>query len=98
TGLHRSSVSTARPICTDRPSVSTTRPVSTDRPSDSTARPVYATRPTYLRMDNVIPRGSCSPIKRVQNMTTVGTRAVVNTGKGKMDTELKSQGEFGGLR
>ncbi|GKD86136.1 hypothetical protein Tco_1357290, partial [Tanacetum coccineum] len=53
-------------------------------------------------MDNVRPRGSCSPIKRsyytkpafrpkdlkqdvktfrVQNMTTVGTRAVVNTGK-----------------
>ncbi|GKF05481.1 hypothetical protein Tco_0036149 [Tanacetum coccineum] len=53
-------------------------------------------------MDNVIPRGSCSPIKRsyytkpafrpkdlkqdvktfgVQNMTTVGIREVVNTGK-----------------
>ncbi|GKF02972.1 hypothetical protein Tco_0029895 [Tanacetum coccineum] len=26
---------------------------------------------------------------RVQNMTTAGTRAVVNTGKGKMDTDLK---------
>ncbi|GJY05818.1 hypothetical protein Tco_0371758 [Tanacetum coccineum] len=25
----------------------------------------------------------------VQNMTTAGTRAVVNTGKGKMDTDLK---------
>ncbi|GJZ57448.1 hypothetical protein Tco_0612942 [Tanacetum coccineum] len=34
----------------------------------------------------------------VQNMTTAGTRAVVNTGKGKMDTDLKSQGGFGGLR
>ncbi|GJV35802.1 reverse transcriptase domain-containing protein [Tanacetum coccineum] len=96
TGLPRPSVSTARPICTARPSV------CTNRPSVSTARPVYATKPIYLRMNNVRPRGSCSPIKRsyytkpafrskdlkqdvkifgVQNMTTVGTRAVVNTGK-----------------
>ncbi|GJV33999.1 hypothetical protein Tco_1394399 [Tanacetum coccineum] len=73
----RPSVSTARPVCTARPSVSTARPVCTARPSVSTARPVYATRPIYLRMDNV------------QNMTTVGTRAVVNTGKGKLDTDLK---------
>ncbi|GJR92412.1 retrovirus-related pol polyprotein from transposon TNT 1-94 [Tanacetum coccineum] len=34
------------------------------RPSVSTARPVYATRPIYPRMDNIRPRGSCSPIKR----------------------------------
>ncbi|GKF95058.1 hypothetical protein Tco_0287793, partial [Tanacetum coccineum] len=34
----------------------------------------------------------------VQNVTTAGTRAVVNTGKGKMDIDLKSQGGFGGLR
>ncbi|GJY61798.1 hypothetical protein Tco_0462455, partial [Tanacetum coccineum] len=81
-----------------------------NRPSVSTARPVYATRPIYPRMDNVRPRGSCSPIKRsyytkpafrpkdlkqdvktfgVQNMTTVGIRAVVNTRKGKLDTNLK---------
>ncbi|GJU27966.1 putative ribonuclease H-like domain-containing protein [Tanacetum coccineum] len=106
----RPSVSTARPVCTARPSVSTARPVCTARPSVSTARPVYATRPIYPRMDNVRPRGSCSPIKRsyytkpafrpkdlkqdvktfgVQNMTTAGTRAVVNTGKGKLDTDLK---------
>ncbi|GKA84102.1 ribonuclease H-like domain-containing protein, partial [Tanacetum coccineum] len=104
------SVSTARPVCTARPSVSTARPVCTAKPSVSTARPVYATRPIYLRMDNVRPRGSCSPIKRsyyikpafrpkdlkqdvktfrVQNMTTAGTRAVVNTGKGKLNTDLK---------
>ncbi|GJS76222.1 hypothetical protein Tco_0726103 [Tanacetum coccineum] len=124
TGLHRPSVSTARPsvstarpVCTARPSVSTARPVctarpsvSTARPSVSTARPVYATRPIYPRMDNVRPRGSCSPIKRsyytkpafrpkdlkqdvktfmVQNMTTAGTRVVVNTCKGKLDTNLK---------
>ncbi|GKF92672.1 hypothetical protein Tco_0279391 [Tanacetum coccineum] len=61
-------------------------------------------------MDNVRPRGSCSPIKRsyytkpafrpkdlkqdvktfrVKNMTTAGKRAVVNTGKGKLNTDLK---------
>ncbi|GJY46747.1 ribonuclease H-like domain-containing protein [Tanacetum coccineum] len=67
----RSSVSTTRPISTASPSVSTTspsistaRPVSTTSPSISTATPVYVTRPIYPRMDNVRPRGSCSPIKR----------------------------------
>ncbi|GKE95376.1 hypothetical protein Tco_1580231, partial [Tanacetum coccineum] len=111
TCLHRPSVSTARPVCTARPNVSTARPsVSTARLNVNIARPVYATRPTYPRMDNVRPRGSCSPIKRsyytksgfrpkdlnqdvktfgVQNMTTAGTRALVNTGKGKLDTDLK---------
>ncbi|GJT66659.1 putative ribonuclease H-like domain-containing protein [Tanacetum coccineum] len=73
------SVSTARPVCTARPRVSTARPVCTAKPNVSTARPVYATRPIYPRMDNVRPRGSCSPIKR----------AVVNTGKGKLNTDLK---------
>ncbi|GJW16665.1 putative ribonuclease H-like domain-containing protein [Tanacetum coccineum] len=97
TGLHRPSICSARPVCTARPSV-------------STARPVYVTRPIYLRMDNVRPRGSCSPIKRsyytkpafrpkdlkqdvktfgVQNMSTARTRAVVNTGNGKLDTDYK---------
>ncbi|GJT17199.1 hypothetical protein Tco_0875905, partial [Tanacetum coccineum] len=103
-GLHRPSVSTARPISTARPSVSIARLVCTAKPSVSTARPVYP------RMDNVRPRGSCSTIKRsyytkpafrpkdlkqdvktfrVQNMTTARTRAVVNNGKGKMDIDLK---------
>ncbi|GKF88167.1 hypothetical protein Tco_0259044 [Tanacetum coccineum] len=90
--MHRPSVSTARPVCTARPSVrtarpvctarlsvSTARPVYTARTSVSNARPVYATRPIYPRMDNVKPRGSNSPIKR----------AIVNTGKGKMDINLK---------
>ncbi|GJT33050.1 putative ribonuclease H-like domain-containing protein [Tanacetum coccineum] len=106
----RSSISTARPVCTARPSINTARPVSTASPSISIARPVYASRPIYPRMDNVRPRGSCSPIKRsyytkpafrpkdlkqdvktfgVKNMTTAGKRAVVNTGKGKLDTDLK---------
>ncbi|GKE17840.1 hypothetical protein Tco_1425417 [Tanacetum coccineum] len=75
----RPSVSTARPVCTVRPIINTTRPVNTASLSISTARPVYAFRPIYPRMDNVRPRGSCSPIKR----------AVVNTGKGKLNTDLK---------
>ncbi|GJR34804.1 putative ribonuclease H-like domain-containing protein [Tanacetum coccineum] len=106
----RPSVSTARPVSTVRPSISTARHVYTARPSISTVRPVYASRSIYPRMDNVRPRGSCSPIKRsyytkpafrpkdlkqdvktfrVKNMTTAGKRAVVNTGKGKLDTDLK---------
>ncbi|GKC50422.1 putative ribonuclease H-like domain-containing protein, partial [Tanacetum coccineum] len=113
----RPSINTARPVSTARPSISTARPsINTARPvntastSISTARPVYASRPMYPRMDNVRPRGSCSPIKRsyytkpafrpkdlkqdvktfgVKNMTTAGTRAVVNTGKGKLNTDLK---------
>ncbi|GKE56733.1 ribonuclease H-like domain-containing protein, partial [Tanacetum coccineum] len=104
-------VSTARPsISTARPSINTARPVSTASPSISIARPVYASRPIYPRMDNVRPRGSCSPIKRsyytkpafrpkdlkqdvktfgVKNMTTARKRAVVNTGKGKLNIDLK---------
>ncbi|GKF62307.1 hypothetical protein Tco_0182361, partial [Tanacetum coccineum] len=112
----RPSISTIRPVCTARPSISTARPVCAARPvyaarpSISTVRPVYASRPIYPRMDNVRPRGLCSPIKRsyytkptfrpkdlkqdvktcgVKNMTTDGKRAVVNTGKGKLDTDLK---------
>ncbi|GJX29950.1 hypothetical protein Tco_0238029 [Tanacetum coccineum] len=86
TGLHRPTINTARSVCTARPSINTARPVSTVRPSISTARPsistvrpVYASRSIYPRMDNVRPRGSCSPIKS----------PVVNTGKGKLDTDLK---------
>ncbi|GJS65799.1 hypothetical protein Tco_0680363 [Tanacetum coccineum] len=81
----RPSVSTARPVSIARPSVSTTRPVST-------TMHVYATRPFYLKMDNVRPKLAFRPkdLKQdvktfgVQNMTTVGSRAIVNTGKGKL--------------
>ncbi|GKB62615.1 hypothetical protein Tco_0918801 [Tanacetum coccineum] len=120
----RPSINTVRPVSFVRPSFSTARPsintakpvssvrpnISNVRPSVSTTRPAYASRPIYPRMDNVRPRGSCSPIKRsyytkpafrpkdlkqdvktfgVKNMTTAGTRAVVNTGKGKLNTDLK---------
>ncbi|GJV17778.1 hypothetical protein Tco_1363101 [Tanacetum coccineum] len=76
----RPSVSTARPVCTARPSVSTARPVCTARPSVSTARPVYATRPIYPKLA-FRPKDLKQDVKtfRVQNMTIVGTRAVVNT-------------------
>ncbi|GKF79500.1 hypothetical protein Tco_0235068, partial [Tanacetum coccineum] len=106
----RPSINTVMPICTGRPSINTARPVSTASLSISIARPVYSSRPIYPRMDNVRPRGSCSPIKRsyytkpafrpkdlkkdvktfrVKNMTTTRKKTVVNTGKGKLDTDLK---------
>ncbi|GJV94427.1 ribonuclease H-like domain-containing protein [Tanacetum coccineum] len=78
TGLHRPSVSFARPVCTTRPSVSTARPVCTAKPSVSTARPVYAARPIYPRMDNAfrdLVTGSCYDPK--------GGKI---TGKGKIKT------------
>ncbi|GKE28632.1 hypothetical protein Tco_1444016 [Tanacetum coccineum] len=72
-------VSTARPISTAR-LISTARPVSTPRPfAPKIAQTGSAIRPIYPRMDNVRPRASYSPIKR----------EVVNTGKGKMDNDLK---------
>ncbi|GKB08202.1 putative ribonuclease H-like domain-containing protein [Tanacetum coccineum] len=72
-------VSTAKPVSTARP-VSIARPVSTVRPfAPKIAQTSGVIRPIYPRMDNVRPRGSYSPLKRV----------VVNTGKGKMDTDLK---------
>ncbi|GJU24031.1 putative ribonuclease H-like domain-containing protein [Tanacetum coccineum] len=82
-------VSTARPISTSR-LISTARHVSTARKfAPKIAQTGSAIRPIYPRMDNVRPRASYLPIKRVKNMTTAGTRAVVNTGKGKMDNDLK---------
>ncbi|GJW66270.1 hypothetical protein Tco_0120694 [Tanacetum coccineum] len=66
-------VRTARPV-------STARLVSSVKPfAPKIAQTSGAIRPIYPRMDNVRPRGSYSTIKR----------AVVNTGKGKMDTDLK---------
>ncbi|GKE93212.1 hypothetical protein Tco_1574307, partial [Tanacetum coccineum] len=96
--------------------VSTARPVSIVRPfAPKIAQTDGAIRPIYPIMDNVRPRGSYSPIKRiyytkpafrlkdlkqdvktfgVQNMTTAGTKAVVNTGKGKMDHVSKVSRSF----
>ncbi|GJR46784.1 ribonuclease H-like domain-containing protein [Tanacetum coccineum] len=86
--------------------VSTARSISTARPfTPKIAQTGSAIRPIYLRMDNIRPRASYSPIKRsyftspssrpkdlkqdVQNITIARTRAVVDTGKGKMDNALR---------
>ncbi|GKB98903.1 hypothetical protein Tco_0985040 [Tanacetum coccineum] len=93
----RPSVSTARPVSFARPSVSTARPIYATRPiyprldnvrprgSYSPIKRSYYTKPAFR------PKDLKQDVKtfRVQNMTTAGTRAVVNTSKGKMDTGLK---------
>ncbi|GJR23716.1 putative ribonuclease H-like domain-containing protein [Tanacetum coccineum] len=79
-------VSTARTISTARP-VSTARTrVALYTPSERSYYTKLAFRPKDLKQD----------VKtfRVQNMTTDGTRAVVNTGKGKMHTNLKKLRDF----
>ncbi|GJU95863.1 putative ribonuclease H-like domain-containing protein [Tanacetum coccineum] len=79
-------VSTARPISTTRP-ISTARPVNTARKSLIFTNPevFYYTRPA------IRPKNLKQDVKTfgVKNMTTAGTRAIVNTGKGKMDNDLK---------
>ncbi|GKC20683.1 hypothetical protein Tco_1022833 [Tanacetum coccineum] len=93
----RPNVSTARP--TARPSVSTARPVYVTRPiyprmdivrprgSCSPIKRSYYIKPAFR------PKDLKQDVKTfgVQNMTTVGTRAVVNTGKGKMDHVSKRE-------
>ncbi|GJW20535.1 hypothetical protein Tco_0031157 [Tanacetum coccineum] len=69
-------VSTAKPVSTARP-VSIARPVSTARP--------FA--PKIAQTSGAI-RQFTQEWTMVQNMTTVGIRAVVNTSKGKMHTDL----------
>ncbi|GJT72066.1 hypothetical protein Tco_1031352 [Tanacetum coccineum] len=91
-------VSTARPVSTVRPfapKIAQTggaiRPIYPrmdnvrPRGSYSPIKRSYYTKPAFR------PKDLKQDVKTfgVQNMTTVGTRAVVNTGKGKMDTDLK---------
>ncbi|GJS74296.1 hypothetical protein Tco_0707137 [Tanacetum coccineum] len=100
-------VSTARPVCTARP-VSTVRSFAPKiaqtsgsirliyprmdnvrpRGSYSSIKGSYYTKPAFR------PKDLKQDVKNfgVQNMTTAGTRAVVNTGKGMMDTDLKKSG------
>ncbi|GKC38699.1 hypothetical protein Tco_1051083, partial [Tanacetum coccineum] len=91
-------VSTARPVSTVRPFApkigqigSAIRPIypriDNVRPRGSylPIKRSYYTKPSFRSKDlkqDVKTFGA-------QNMTTIGTRAVVNTGKGKMDTDLK---------
>ncbi|GJY96018.1 hypothetical protein Tco_0512379, partial [Tanacetum coccineum] len=97
-------VSTARPISTARP-VSIVRPFAPKIAQTSGAiRPIYPrmfnVRPrgsyspikrSYYTKPAFRPKDLKQDVKTfgVQKMTTAGTRAVVNTGKGKMDTDLK---------
>ncbi|GKE62445.1 hypothetical protein Tco_1512812, partial [Tanacetum coccineum] len=97
-------VSTARPcISTARPSVNTVRPVCIARPGYA-SRPIYPrmdnVRPRGLclpikRSYYIKPTFKPKDLKQyvktfgVKNMTTAGKRAVVNTGKGKLDADLK---------
>ncbi|GKA27306.1 retrovirus-related pol polyprotein from transposon TNT 1-94, partial [Tanacetum coccineum] len=97
-------VSTARPISTARP-VSTARPFAPKiAQTGSAIRPIYPrmdnVRPrasyspikrSYYTKPAFRPKNLKQDVKtsRVKNMTTAGTRAVVNTGKGKMDNALK---------
>ncbi|GJV66530.1 retrovirus-related pol polyprotein from transposon TNT 1-94 [Tanacetum coccineum] len=84
TGLHRPSVSTARPVCTARPGVSIARPVCTTRPSVctartsvSTARPVCTARPS-----------ACTARPMVDNdcsMNLIGTKLIFRTMKNSME-------------
>ncbi|GJS71204.1 ribonuclease H-like domain-containing protein [Tanacetum coccineum] len=92
TGLHRPSVSTARPVCTARPSVSTARlfvlrslkdvstarPICTARPSVSTARPVYTARPSVSTARPVYATRSIYP-----RMDNVRPRAHVHLSRGQ---------------
>ncbi|GJY34397.1 hypothetical protein Tco_0418866 [Tanacetum coccineum] len=97
-------INTARPVSTAR-SVSTARPFAPKTTQTSSAvRPIYPrmdnVRPrasyspikrSYYTKPAFRPKNLKQDVKTfgVQNMTTAGTRAVVNTGKGKMDTDLK---------
>ncbi|GJR31709.1 putative ribonuclease H-like domain-containing protein [Tanacetum coccineum] len=97
-------ISTARPISTDRP-VSTARPFALKiAQTGSAIRPIYPrlnnVRPrasyspikrSYYTKLVVRTKDLKQDVTtfRVKNMTIVRTRAVVNTGKGKMDNALK---------
>ncbi|GJW99665.1 ribonuclease H-like domain-containing protein [Tanacetum coccineum] len=57
--------------------------------SQGTGLDEYAIRKKIIESKHTDPNTNTKKTCRVQNMTTTGTRAVVNTGKGKMDTDLK---------
>ncbi|GJV15625.1 hypothetical protein Tco_1360948 [Tanacetum coccineum] len=100
------SISTARPsISTARPSISTVRPVYASRPIYSR---IYNVRPrgscspikrSYYRKPAFRPKYLKQDVKTfgVKNMTTARKRAVVNTGKGKLDSDLKKRWVWRGL-
>ncbi|GKD78441.1 hypothetical protein Tco_1341062, partial [Tanacetum coccineum] len=89
------SISTARPVRPFAPKIAQTgsaiRPIYArmdnvrPRASYSSIKRSYYTKPAFK------PTNLKQDVKtsRVKNMTTARTRAVVNTGKGKMDNDLK---------
>ncbi|GJX04749.1 reverse transcriptase domain-containing protein [Tanacetum coccineum] len=93
----RPNISTARPVYTARPSISTVRPVYASRsinPRMDNVRPRCSCSPikrSYYTKPAFRPKDLKQDVKTfgVQNMTTARTRAVVNTGKGKLNTDLK---------
>ncbi|GJY10870.1 hypothetical protein Tco_0379055 [Tanacetum coccineum] len=102
-------VSTARPVSSARP-VSTVRPFALNIAQTSGAiRPIYPrmdnvrlrgsyspTKRSYYTKLAFRPKDLKQDVKTfgVQNMTTVGTRAIINTGKGKMDHVSKVSRSF----
>ncbi|GJX28792.1 hypothetical protein Tco_0236871 [Tanacetum coccineum] len=97
-------VSTARPVNTARP-VGTAKPFAPKiAQTGSAIRPIYPKmdnvrlrasyspiKRSYYTKPAFRPKNLKQDVKTsgVKNMTTAGTRAVVNTGKGKMDNALK---------
>ncbi|GJT90755.1 retrovirus-related pol polyprotein from transposon TNT 1-94 [Tanacetum coccineum] len=97
-------INTARPVSTAR-SVSTARPFAPKTAqTSSVVRPIYPRmdnvrprasssqiRRSYYTKPAFRPKNLKQDVKTsgVKNMTTAGTRAVVNTGKGKMNNDLK---------
>ncbi|GKB97283.1 ribonuclease H-like domain-containing protein [Tanacetum coccineum] len=93
----RPSINTTRPVSTASPSISIARPSYASRPiyprmdnvrtrgSCSSIKRSYNTKPAFR------PKDLNQDVKTfgVKNMTTAGIRAVVNTGKGKLNTDLK---------
>ncbi|GJS49780.1 putative ribonuclease H-like domain-containing protein [Tanacetum coccineum] len=91
----------ARPICTCYAHVLVqARPVYHNRPFTQNCHVNQELMFTYqevlLHKTSFRPKDLKQDVKTfgIQNMTTVGTRAVVNTGKGKLDTNLTSLDGF----
>ncbi|GJY93001.1 hypothetical protein Tco_0508783 [Tanacetum coccineum] len=93
----RPSISIVRPVCTARPSISIARPIYASRPiylRMDNVRPRGSCLPikrSYYTKPAFRPKDLKQDVKTfgVKNMTTAGKRVVVNTGKGKLDTDLK---------
>ncbi|GJW24522.1 ribonuclease H-like domain-containing protein [Tanacetum coccineum] len=93
----RPSINTARPVSTASSSISTARPVYASRPiypRMDNVRPRGSCLPikrSYYTKPAFRPKDLKQDVKTfgVKNITTARTRAVVNTGSGKLDTNLK---------